>query len=145
MKAEQALSVVRQAFNRFDGKNFEILEKFYAPGAVFQDPAVKIRGLERISHYYSSVYRNVKEIRFDFQDVFTAKERFAMTWLMTIKVKGLNFGEPYSVEGISVFEFNEEGKVTFHRDYVDLGAMVYEKIPVLGKLITGIRKRLSKE
>jgi len=143
MKPEKALSLVRQAFNRFDKNNMGVLDDFYAPNAVFQDPVVKVKGLDQISSYYASAYTNVKEIRFDFQDVYASGNRFSMPWVMTLRVKGLNFGAPYSVEGISVFEFNEENKVTYHRDYVDLGAMIYERIPVFGKLIAGIRKRLG--
>lgn len=143
MKPELALKIVRKAFNGFDKNNMGVLDDFYASQAVFQDPVVKVKGLEQISSYYASVYNNVKEIRFDFQDVYATGNRFAMPWVMTLKVKGLNFGAPYSVEGLSVFEFNDESKVIFHRDYVDLGAMVYERIPVFGKIISGIRKRLS--
>jgi len=32
--------------------------------------------------------------------------------------------------------------VTYHRDYFDLGALIYERVPVLGGLIRGIKGRM---
>jgi len=34
--------------------------------------------------------------------------------------------------------------VIYHRDYFDMGAFVYENIPVLGSVVRYTKKRLSK-
>ncbi|HGP4674712.1 TPA: nuclear transport factor 2 family protein, partial [Vibrio cholerae O1] len=36
-----------------------------------------------------------------------------------------------------------EGKVTYHRDYFDMGEMLYEQLPVLGQVIRAIKRRLG--
>lgn len=142
MTSEQALIKVKAAFNQFDKDHMEVLDGFYAKQAVFQDPVLKVEGLENIKTYYSHVYAKVKTIQFEFRDVFQSASGFAMPWTMTLAVKGLNGGKPYPVDGLSIFAFDKSGKVIFHRDFVDLGAMVYEKIPVFGKVIQQIRKML---
>lgn len=142
MNSEQALNKIRDAFNKFDKNNMDVLDGFYAKDAVFQDPVVKVEGLDKIKTYYGHVYSNVKSIHFEFNEVFQSENRFALPWTMTLSVKGLNGGQEYSVEGSSVFEFDRKGKVIFHRDYVDLGAMVYERIPIFGKIVNQIRKML---
>ena len=49
-------------------------------------------------------------------------------------------GEPIILDGVSVFKY-EEGKAVYQRDYFDLGAMIYEKVPVLGSVVRWIKKR----
>lgn len=142
MNSEQALNKIRDAFNKFDKNNMDVLDGFYAKDAVFQDPVVKVEGLDKIKIYYGHVYSNVKSIQFEFSEVFESEKGFALPWTMTLAVKGLNGGRQYSVEGSSIFQFDRKGKVIFHRDYVDLGAMVYERIPIFGKIINQIRKML---
>ena len=60
---------------------------------------------------------------------------------MTYSHKQLNSGKPITVEGHS-FIMGDDSKVTYHRDYVDLGQMLYEHIPVLGRLIQWVKKRM---
>jgi hypothetical protein len=46
------------------------------------------------------------------------------------------------VDGFSQISF-EDNKVKHHRDYFDLGSMLYEQIPVLGLLIKKIKSGLG--
>ena len=45
-------------------------------------------------------------------------------------------------EGVSKLEFNE--KIYKHQDFYDLGAMLYEHIPVLGSLVKIIKTKAGK-
>ena len=38
----------------------------------------------------------------------------------------------------------EDEKIIYHKDYYDLGEMVYEHIPLLGSIIKMIKRRLAK-
>ena len=42
-----------------------------------------------------------------------------------------------------MIEFDEAGKVCQHRDYFDLGAMLYEQLPLLGPVVRTIKMRLG--
>lgn len=131
-----------QAFNKYTGKNHEILDDFYAPDVHFIDPVTNIFGLERLTLYYIKTYKNVESIKFNFTDFIEDKNKLFAQWTMTLQVKGLNSNSPFEVEGASLFEFNSENKVVYHRDYVDLGAMIYERLPVIGALIQLIKRKL---
>lgn len=48
-----------------------------------------------------------------------------------------------TVEGATRLEFDETGKVCLHRDYFDLGAMLYEQLPLLGAVVRTIKGRLG--
>ena len=135
--------LIEKTFNKFNGKNFNELDKFYTRDVVFQDPILRLEGLVNLKNYYSHAYENVKEIHFDFNQFFDSNETVIATWKMKLKVNGLNFGQFYEVEGLSILKFNKNNQVEFHRDSLDLGQMVYERIPILGALIKKIRIKLS--
>jgi hypothetical protein len=49
-------------------------------------------------------------------------------------------GELLSLPGASVIKFEE--RIHYHRDYFDVGAMLYERLPVVGGLIRSIKARV---
>lgn len=132
-----------KTFNAFNGRDFSMLDQFYAQGVLFEDPVTKIEGLAALKKYYAHAYSNVKSIRFDFSQIIEQQNTVAAPWVMTISVEGLNKGAPYKVHGASVLLFDEQDLVISHRDYVDLGEMVYEKLPLQGFVIRKIKNMLS--
>lgn len=131
--------VIEKAFNDFNGKNLEILDLFYSKHVQFADPVTEITGLDQLKKYYAHAYKNVKSIRFEFNEFVTEGNRVVGFWVLRMEVRGLNSGKPFSVIGNSRFDFDKSGKVSYHRDYLDLGAMVYEKLPLQGKVIKAIK------
>lgn len=134
---------IRSGFNAFNASRPEVLDSFYAADAVFQDPVTRVEGLDRIRSYFLAVYRGVQSIRFDFGEIVVSGSTCTAPWTMTLSVKALNGGRPYEVEGVSVIRFNDAGLVSYHRDYLDLGAMVYERIPLVGNLVRLVRRGLE--
>jgi hypothetical protein len=59
---------------------------------------------------------------------------------MTVVLKRGN-QEPVQGVGMSHVRFDDKGLITFHQDYWDTG-IIYEKIPILGPIITWIRQRV---
>jgi hypothetical protein len=130
-------------FNKFNGKNLEILNQFYADNVKFQDPITQTDGLDELKRHYTKAYQNIKSIRFDFSEFISTENKYSCTWIMTLSVKGLNSGEVFQVSGVSIIHFNSDALITYHRDYFDLSEMVYEKIPLIGSVIGQIKKRLQ--
>ena len=59
------------------------------------------------------------------------------------RMKSLNAGKPIAVDGVSVIKVGGmQGKVIYHRDYFDMGAFIYEHIPLLGNVIKGIKAKM---
>jgi limonene-1,2-epoxide hydrolase len=54
----------------------------------------------------------------------------------------MNKGKPIAVDGITMLKIADD-RVVYHRDYYDLGQMVYENIPLIGRLIKKIKRALS--
>ncbi len=117
---------------------------FYAEDAVFEDPLVRIVGIEALVSYYEHLYENVIGINFEFQDELIGENAASAIWIMTVRHKKLNGGESITVNGSSYFKFNPEGKVVYQRDYFDAGAMLYEQIPFLGRVVKYIKQMAGK-
>ena len=129
-------------YNKFNGKNLEILNQFYSDDVQFQDPITKTDGLDQLKKHYTKSYQNIKLIRFDFSEFIQTDNKYSCTWVMNVAVNGLNGGKEFQVSGISILHFNSDGLITYHRDYFDLSEMVYEKLPLIGSVIGQIKKRL---
>lgn len=130
------------SFNKFDGTNMNVLDLFYAPEVHFTDPVKDIKGLANLKSYYLHVYKNVTKIEFDFHHFIVNHHEVFAEWNMKLQARGLNSGKTFTVRGCSVFKFDQHGLVIAHSDYLDLGQMVYEKLPLIGRLILSIKSRL---
>ena len=65
-----------------------------------------------------------------------------LTWTMTLEHPKLQKGKTICVNGVSHLKFRD-GQVIYHRDYFDLGEMLYENLPLLGSVIKAIKQRLG--
>lgn len=134
---------VNWSFNTLNKDNVaEVVDKFYHPDLEFSDPIVKVKGREAMKKYYSDMYKNVKEVRFDFNEFVSMGDTVVGVWVMTLKTDSLNGGEAFTVDGNSVIRF-KDGQAIYHRDYFDVGAMVYEKIPVIGWMVRKVKSKLE--
>ncbi|MFZ3229809.1 MAG: nuclear transport factor 2 family protein [Pseudobdellovibrio sp.] len=132
-----------KTFNSFDGTNLEHLNSFYSNEIIFEDPITKVIGLTNLKKYYAHAYKNVKSIRFDFSNIISDHLTYGASWEMHLCAKGLNQGNEFAVPGFTLLKFNDNELVSEHRDYFDLGAMVYEKLPIQGIIINTLKKFLK--
>ena len=131
-------------FNNFNSNTLHLADGFYDPDVVFQDPIVELKGRDALKAYYADMYENVTSIRFDFSGGIEKEDEAVVFWTMEVRSKGFKGGEPVLLDGVSYVKFGgESGKAVYHRDYFDMGAFVYENIPVLGSIIRYTKKKLS--
>lgn len=134
---------IRSTFNGLRGDTLHILEDFYDEAVVFEDPLGRIEGLPALTQYYGRLYQNVSHIRFDFSNELIDGDQHLGVWTMHLQAAGLNKGREIQLEGCSLIRFGPAGKVVYHRDYFDLGAFVYEQIPLLKHILPIIKNRLK--
>jgi hypothetical protein len=139
----KSLDKFMATYNQLDKTNLDLLYTIYHPKIHFADPAHSIDGLNNLKQYFTAMYENVRSIRFDFHDRLENSSQAFLTWTMHFSHARLAKGRSIAVSGCSRLEFAAEGKVIYHRDYFDLGAMLYEHIPVLGGIIKTIKQRLG--
>ncbi|QYK14332.1 nuclear transport factor 2 family protein [Shewanella rhizosphaerae] len=120
--------------------NLEALRKIYHPEVVFCDPLHRVEGLDNLLGYFQGLYRQVISCEFTIEHVFEHQGEAAVYWTMTFRHKQLNASQPIVVEGHSRLKA-KDNKVVYHRDYFDVGAMLYEQLPLLGGLIRAVKRR----
>lgn len=142
--AETYAEKIDRIFNAVSKDNVDVVDEFYDSNVRFIDPLGEHQGIESVKAYYANLYRAVQEIRFEFHRHATEGQKVSSEWTMYLRASGLNGGDEIQLDGVSFFEFDEaSGKVSYHRDYFDMGAFVYEQVPVLRSIIRFVKAKLK--
>ncbi|MGC9493541.1 nuclear transport factor 2 family protein [Vibrio genomosp. F10] len=123
--------------------NLSTLESIYHPNVVFIDPLHKVEGVQDLIASFDRSYTNIISCEFHIKHAFESESEAAVYWTMTFRHKSLNKQEPISVQGHSHLK-SDNDVVTFHRDYLDVGAMIYEHVPLLGPVVKKLKHRAGK-
>lgn len=134
---------VRAIFNALGRDSLHLLEELYGDNIEFIDPFHHLRGRVALQGYLAGLYANVREISFDFTGEILSGDELVLFWRMTCRHERLRRGAPVCVEGCSRLVFGRDGRIAFHRDYFDAGAMLYEHLPLLGGLVRLVRGRVK--
>jgi hypothetical protein len=135
---------IQEFFQQFNKDRMDLVEQFYDADIHFMDPMVDFTNRDQLKRYYEKLYQNVDAIRFDFSSEVKEGDTHMAAWTMTLTAKKFNGGRPVVVAGVSHVRFGgKEGKAVYHRDYFDMGAFVYEHVPLLSGLIGLVKKIMS--
>ncbi len=132
-----------EGFAALNKDNLESVGELYSQDVSFSDPMHDIQGIAAMRRYFKQLYANVSDLRFDFHafDEVRAGEGY-LIWTMHYSHPRLANGRTIHVEGCSHVKWRD-GKVYRHRDYFDAGALLYEHLPVMGRVINWLKKRLA--
>lgn len=119
------------------------LSNIYSQDIVFIDPIEKHEGIASVENYFTRLLNNAKFCTFTIHSKQATEDSgYIVTWTMKFTSKSMKWGKPISVDGLTLLKIHKD-KIVYHRDYYDLGQMVYENIPVLGRLITKIKRSIG--
>ncbi len=130
-----------QNINR-DTLDSGILQTLYAESAEFIDPFHHLVGLAEIESYFKQLYANVVSISFQYGHCGQLGDIAWQEWVMTLQHPKLAKGQPVAVSGITQFKL-QDNKIVRHRDYFDAGALLYENVPILGRVIRTLKQRMG--
>jgi limonene-1,2-epoxide hydrolase len=132
-------------FNKLDKTCTQKLDEIYTADVIFTDPLHRIEGREALEAYFGTLYENVTSCGFSFHDSQRQGDTAFVTWTMRLVHPRLDSGRTVTVEGCSRLDFANDGsgRVRYHRDYFDVGAMLYERLPVMGTAVKWIKKQLA--
>ena len=111
----------------------------YAPNATFRDPFNDLRGVTSVRQVYQHMFETLVEPRFVITSKLIESANAFMTWRFLFTLRG----KAYVIEGGTHFVLDEQGLIATHRDYWDAAQELYEKIPVLGAVLRGLRRKIS--
>ncbi|MCK3863647.1 nuclear transport factor 2 family protein [Pseudomonas sp. B329] len=131
-----------EAFTTLDKHNLHLLGSLYSDDIVFADPLHEVHGLPELQRYFAQLYSNVSQLDFEFQGFDqTAEGEGYLRWIMSFRHPRLAAGKMIRVEGCSHLMWRD--KVYRHRDYFDAGALLYEHVPILGRVISWLKRRMG--
>ena len=137
---EKALKRYADFLEALSPERLGLLEEVCAPAILFQDPFNKVEGVGRYRRVLEKMYEDVPQIAFTVKASAPGAPVSFLGWRFEGRTKS---GNPLVFEGVSEIEFDEQGRVTRHRDHWDAAGAVYEGVPLLGGLLRAIKKRLS--
>ena len=115
------------------------LRELYSDRIVFKDPVHEIRGLVELEDYFTSMCADLSDCRFEYLDELTTESVAYIKWMMHFKHPKLG-NRLISVRGVSHLQISD--KIDFHEDLYDMGAMLYEQLPLLGNVTRWLKLRL---
>lgn len=132
-----------QMYQKLNSENLHLLDEVYATDIEFVDPAHTIVGRDKLKIYFSTLYENLHSIQFTYSEILEKDQSAYLQWKMNFHHTRLNKGSEITVHGTTFIRFNNDRKVCYHRDYFDLGELVYENLPLLGSLIKNLKGRIG--
>ena len=133
---------VKQAYRSLGPDNLTTVESLYTDDVYFEDPSHGVQGKAALIKYFTNQFQNLMNCSFKFHQTITNGSDIFLAWTMFVKHPRLNGGEMIRVEGASYLK-TRNGKIYYHRDYFDLGALLYEQLPLLSGVVTKIKQRLG--
>jgi len=140
--AEQAASRLVEAYQRLGDGDSSIIESLYAEDIYFEDPTQGTQGKAALMRHIDRTFSNISNFSFKSHRMLTSDTDVFISWTQIFNHKKLARGKTLRVEG-STYLKTRSGKIYYQRDYFDLGAVVYENLPIIGPIIKILRSRLK--
>jgi ketosteroid isomerase-like protein len=135
--AEHARNIVR-FFETLTLESAAQVERIYSEDAFFKDPFNEVRGLSTIRKLFEHMFVQVKNPRFEVTETVQQGDQLFMTWNFLFHMPRYATQEQ-CIRGATHFRLAPDGRVTYHRDYWDAAEELYEKLPLLGSLMRGLK------
>ena len=140
--AEYTADRVKDAYKALGTDDLGALESLYTEDVHFEHLAHALQGRHTLMAYFKALFENLDSCSFKFHQTLISDADIFMSWTMFISHPKLRNGETIRVEGGSLLK-TRHGRIFYHRDYFDMGAMLYEQLLLLGVIIRKIKQRLG--
>ncbi len=116
--------------------------RFYRQDARFRDPFNHVSSLEGIKRIFNHMFIQVHEPAFRVTKSIIGEGDAILFWTFHFRFKGMSCKSAQSLEGVTHLAFDENGKVTLHRDYWDAAEEFYGRLPLIGALMRGLQRMI---
>ena len=120
-------------------EKLDALAKQLAEDVRFRDPFNDVKGPEKMLDVFRHLFENIEDVKFEVRDAVSKDSLLMMEW----RFEGVLRGKPWSFDGMSLVRFADNGLVAEHFDYWDSGQHFFQRLPVIGIVITWLRAKLS--
>lgn len=143
MNHEQSLQQLIRFFETLESGSVGQLAQVYSADVFFKDPFNEVRGLPDVVRIFSHMFEQVDGPRFVVTNHVLQGDQAFLTWDFLFRMKRFSTAEQ-CIRGATHLRFGPDGKANFHRDYWDAAEELYEKLPLLGSLMRGLKRMARK-
>jgi len=122
--------------------SLEKLDRLYTQDIEFRDPVHTIHGILAFKSYLKNVYAGPRDIRFTYLDEHVGEHWASINWVATYRHAALQGGRTLELRGTTQIRFTD--RIYHQEDFFDVGAMVYQHLPLLGPVVRYINRRISR-
>lgn len=137
-----ALARVCDWFERLTPATLDELDRHYAADVRFKDPFHDVVGVDAVRAIFAHTFDKLPDARFRVTGRFVGTQHAAMIlWEMDCALGGSR--DPVAIRGSTHLLFDEDDRVTLHRDYWDAAEELYGRVPGLRWLMHTLARRVA--
>lgn len=127
-------------YQKANNSSLERMDRIYTQDVEFRDPLHTILGILALKSYVKDLYANSNHIEFEYTDEQRGENSATITWYMKFSHSALASGKIVKLRGITQIRFTD--RIYYQEDFYDLGAMLYQHIPVVGAIIRFVNSKV---
>lgn len=123
-------------FEQLSPESLEQIGDFYHATCYFKDPFNEFEDRNALKQVFVRMFAQLQQPRFVIVDTVRQDQVVFLVWQFHFLLRQRAF----VIKGSSHLKFDEQGLVTFHRDYWDAAEELYEKLPLIGFVLRQLKK-----
>jgi len=117
-------------------------DAYYRHDAQFRDPFNHVCHIDGIKRIFTHMFTQVNDPAFRITKTIVGEGDAILFWTFQFRFKGIGSKTVQTLEGVTHLEFDDEGRVTLHRDYWDAAEELYGRLPVIGSIMRGLQRMI---
>ena len=123
-------------FEQLSPQTLGQITDLYHPHCYFKDPFNEFYERKSLEKLFADMFVKLDQPRFVISETLSEGHSTFIVWQFHFVLRQRNV----QINGSSHVKFDEQGLVTFHRDYWDAAEELYEKLPVIGFVMKQLKK-----
>jgi steroid delta-isomerase len=135
---DETITKYQAFFENLTDAKVEEFRDLAIPNVRYRDPLMDSKGIDAVIASMHNWFRYMDEIQFEMKDGAIDGLVGFQNWVMKFRIRKLP-KRKWELDGMSKVTFDENGKIIDQIDYWD-PSPIFESVPVLGKIVTLIKK-----
>jgi ketosteroid isomerase-like protein len=140
----RALEEAVRFFEHIAPSDVARIHELYSADAWFKDPFNEVRGTDAIAGIFEHMFEALESPRFVVHERIAHGAQAFLTWDFHFRLRGGRPAGEQTIRGATLLRFDARGRIFHHRDYWDAAEELYEKLPVLGAFMRGLKRRANR-
>ncbi len=141
---QASIEALVRFFEQLQPGDVDRLSHVYAPDAYFKDPFNEVRGVPAVARIFTHMFEALERPHFVVTGRVVQGRECFLVWEFRFRFRRFDTVTWQTVRGTSHVRLDEQGLVTYHRDYWDVAEELYEKLPGVGALMRWLKRQAQR-